>query len=196
MFVHVDTHGGPPPLRRAAAHAPSTRHTRDAPPPHASTRHLTLHHARPDRNITHSTILHCKTHSMRQNTATHSTQPAAHSPNNATSSGTSTVPREPPPRVKITQWWRRGKATDPSEHGHKCETALSGLSAHDKPALRPAAAHQQPPTTPCPPTRARDTPRAPPERAHAPRGRREQPSRPDGPTRKLPFTGATCRSRP
>ena len=194
--VHQNYNEGPTPGRRAALRAPSTRQARSTPPQRVSTRHQSPYNARPARQNARSTALHCTTATTRQNRAKQSTQPVAHSPNSATNSDTSTVPRESSPRVKITQWWRRGKATDPSEHGHKCETALSGLSAHDITALRPADAHQQPPTTPCPPTRARSTPTHPPERAQAPRGRRQHPRRPDGPTRQLPFPGDTCHSRP
>ena len=98
---HVDTHGGPSPLRRAAAHAPSTRHTRDAPPPHASTRHTTLHHARTDHNTAHSTPLHCKTPIMRQNTTSQSTEHAARGPAGPIVRPAATRLRAPSPRAHI-----------------------------------------------------------------------------------------------
>ena len=53
-------------VRLPASAPPRTRRARDTPPESpvsrtASTRHRTLHHARPDHNTAHSTPLHCKT---------------------------------------------------------------------------------------------------------------------------------------
>ena len=101
---------------RSAAHAPSTRHARDARLPHASTRHLTLHHARPDHNIARSMTLHCKTHIMRQNTAANSTQHAAHSPNSPIGRPTASGPRAPTPRAQ-------NRACAPVHRGHSTKQA-------------------------------------------------------------------------
>ena len=98
--IDQNHHQGPPPWRRSAAHAPSTRHARDAPPPHASTRHPTLHHARPDRHSIHSTTLQCTSPTMRQNSTANSTQHTPHGPSGPIGRLGAAGPRAPTQRAQ------------------------------------------------------------------------------------------------
>ena len=185
--VHQKRDGGSTPGRRAAPHAPSTQHARDAPPPHASTRHQTPHHARPDHNAAHNTPLYCKTHNMRQNTAPSSTMHIAHGPAGPTSRLDIAGHPAPPLRAQ-------NRACAAVREGPSTQNAQAQMRTGHSAA--PSACQTRPPTSsrsPAPTQRA--LPSLPSARhAHAPsraRARRARTAQ-QAPTQSGSFRSRKC----
>ena len=144
--------------------------------------------------------LHCK-HPSCDKTQQHKAHSMPHTapPVHPTGPAQPDLVRRRRRRVReIARERRRQEATAPRNHWQKCEQAIQRPTAPAVPALLPPAGHRRPAARPAlPPERAarpstRQSARKPREDGTSSRAGLTR----DGPTRQLPFTGGTCRSRP